>query len=283
MPIPVTVLVQTKNEAVGIEACLAALDAFGEVIVVDSHSTDGTQQKVIDAGHRVLDFGWDGGYPKKKQWQLDNVATRFEWILFLDADETPTASFIDALPKLLKAAADGNVRGFRLQLVYVFDGRVLSHGHRVEKLALLRRDSARFPEVGDLEAPGMGELEGHYQPVIAGRTDHISDAILHDDKDPVRTWFERHNRYSDWEAHLRTDRDARHSIRRIRSFQGRIFDQVPAKPLLFFIYSYLIRGGLLDGRAGFNYAIALSFYYWQIGLKIGEARRASTVFNTARV
>jgi len=57
-----------------------------------------------------------------------------------------------------------------------------------------------------------------------------------------------------------------------RSRQGKFFNRLPFKPIVFFIYSYFIRRGLLDGRAGFNYAVALSFYYWQISIKTSERR-----------
>ncbi len=70
MTIPVTVLVQTKNEAVGIRKCIESLKAFDEVIVVDSNSTDGTQDIVRALGVRLETFTWDGKYPKKKEWQL---------------------------------------------------------------------------------------------------------------------------------------------------------------------------------------------------------------------
>jgi hypothetical protein len=58
-----------------------------------------------------------------------------------------------------------------------------------------------------------------------------------------------------------------------RTLKGRIFDSVPLKPILFFGYAYIVRGGFLDGVAGRDYAIALAMYYWQIGLKSRELRR----------
>lgn len=269
--IPISVLVQTKNEAIGIKHCLAALKNFGEIIVVDSASTDGTAEIARSMGATVIDFLWDGKYPKKKQWQLDNVQTKYQWVLFLDADETPSAQ----LSRFLRSfdQESRSTPAYDLQLVYKFDGRLLHHGHRVVKRALVHRERVHFPEVADLDAPGMGELEGHYQPVADGKPVKLRDALIHDDKDPVSTWFDRHNRYSDWEAFLRMHRTHRSSVARFRSRQGQLFSIIPAKPLLFFAYAYLYRGGVLDGAAGFNYALAQSFYYWQISLKVREARR----------
>lgn len=266
--IPVTVLVQTKNEAVGIEACLRALSDFDEVIVVDSASTDETAAIARNLGATVVNFEWDGQYPKKKQWQLDNVATRNSWVLFLDADETPDSKLTASIRKALSRPAEHLPAAFDIRLQYYFSQQPLSHGHRVQKRALVDRQRVRFPVIDDLDAPGMGELEGHYQPIAQGPIEKLDGRLRHEDLDPVRTWFDRHNRYSDWEAYLAVGRSS--ETDRYRSRQGRLFAAVPFKPLAFFGYSYLLRLGFLDGRAGFDYAFALAHYYWQIGLKTRE-------------
>lgn len=272
--IPITVLVQTKNEEVGIAACVRALHDFGEVIVVDSDSEDDTKQIATECGAQVVNFTWNGDYPKKKQWQLDNLKTQYEWVLFIDADETPTTELISELRREFPSdRAQPAGAAFDIDLDYVFAGRVLRYGHRVTKRCLLHRSRARFPVVDDIGLPGMGELEGHYQPVADGIVRRLRGRILHNDLDPVNSWFARHNRYSDWEANLRMNAALRNEIASKRTWKGRVFDAVPFKPLMFFTYAYVLRAGFMDGRAGLDYAIALSTYYWQIGLKIREQRR----------
>ncbi|MDT0185739.1 glycosyltransferase family 2 protein [Microbacterium sp. ARD31] len=272
--IPVSVLVQTKNEEVGIRACLEGLADFDEVIVVDSNSTDATVRIATDMGARVVNFDWNGRYPKKKQWQLDNVPVRNTWVLFMDADETPSAELIAELRERFADGVLGDVAAMDIDLDYVFAGRLLRHGHRVTKRALVKVGKVHFPVVDDLNAPGMGELEGHYQPVADGRVERARGRIKHNDLDPVSSWFARHNRYSDWEAHLRTRNALKAEIRKRRTAKGRLFDAVPFKPFLFFVYAYILRAGFRDGRAGFDYAFALATYYWQIGLKTRELSRA---------
>lgn len=267
--LPITVLVQTKNEEASIETCLRSLRAFDEIVVVDSNSTDRTQQLAKALGAKIVVFSWNRRYPKKKQWQLDNVETRNDWVLFLDADERPTKALIQELQSLFRVGRPV-AAAYDIPLDYVFAGTLLRHGHRVVKRALVNRTLVSFPPVDDLGAPGMGELEGHYQPVVVGTAGRLRSPLLHDDPDPVSTWLERHNRYSDWEAYLRRKPDTRNEVGRLRSRQGRLFNAAPGKPLLFFAYCYLFRGGFLDGRAGFDYAVGLSFYYWQIGLKLRE-------------
>lgn len=270
--IPLTVLVQTKNEAVGIAACLANLSDFDEVIVVDSNSTDGTQEIAKAHGARVINFSWNGGYPKKKQWQLDNLETRHEWVFFLDADESPQPSLVAELRHVF-GGGDPVPVAYDVDLDYVFAGRRLKYGHRVTKRCIVKRGYVAFPVLDDLGAPGMGELEGHYQPVPRGVVRKLRGRVLHNDLDPVSSWFSRHNRYSDWEAYLRQSASLRREIATRRNLKGRVFDAVPFKPALFFTYAYIARGGFLDGRAGFDYAIALASYYWQIGVKHRELAR----------
>jgi glycosyltransferase involved in cell wall biosynthesis len=271
--LPVTVIVITKNEAIGIGACLRSLKVFNEVIVVDSESDDGTQRLAEQAGATVVNFRWNGRYPKKKQWCLDNVETSNRWVLLLDADEQPTSRFVEELRSRRNELDGDRYAAYDVPLEYVFMGRSLEHGHKVIKRVLLRIGRVQFPPLEDLDAPGgIPELELHYQPTADGPVGKFIGPIRHDDRDPVSTWFTRHNGYSDWEAFLRTRPVLRNEIVGLRSKQGRLFARVPGKPLLFFLYSYIARRGFRDGRAGLDYALALSFYYWQISLKVRESR-----------
>jgi hypothetical protein len=156
--------------------------------------------------------------------------------------------------------------GYFVHLDYRFLGRTLRHGQHVRKLILFDRTRGRFEERDDLEAENMWEVEGHYQPRIDGPVAMLQSPVVHDDHDSLYHYFERHNRYSDWEAVMRRkvngSRDWNPSSRK-----KAIFDAVPFKPLAFFVHSYLVRGGFLDGRAGYHYALAKAFYYWQIRVK----------------
>lgn len=272
--IPITVLVQTRNEEAGILACIEGLSSFDEVIVVDSNSSDRTCEIAASAGAKIVEFTWNGDYPKKKQWELDNVFTRNEWILFIDADEIPNDHLLSSINGI-DFENISHVAAFDLKLDYVFNGKILKHGHKVVKRALVHRNRVKFPTINDLASPGMGELEGHYQPEAFGDVNALDGAILHDDKDPIGTWFERHNRYSDWEAYLRINPETKRQIAIYRSKQGRLFDRVPLKPLVFFLYAYLFKQGFRDGRNGFDYAFALSSYYWQIELKTSYMARVN--------
>ena len=94
-PLPVTVCIPARNEAKNLPACLASLGGkFHQVVVVDSQSSDATRGIAAAAGATVLEFRWDGKFPKKRNWALRNHQWETPWVLFLDADERVTPEFV---------------------------------------------------------------------------------------------------------------------------------------------------------------------------------------------
>lgn len=274
--LPIVVAIPTRNEAENITTTVrSVIEHFEAVVVVDSDSTDDTRALAKAEGAQVLPYTWDGRYPKKKQWCLEHVRPDTDWLFFLDGDETPSPELIAELRRVFDPPAGKAVRpaAFDIPLGYWFAGRRLRHGYTIVKRALLDRTRCRFPEPDDLAAPGMGEQEGHYQP-LAESVATLTSPIEHRDLDPVRTWFDRHNRYSDWEAWLEEHPEVREQVRKAKTRQGRLFHRAPFKPLVSFGYAYVLKRGFLDGRAGFDYALAMSFYRWQIGLKARELRQS---------
>lgn len=87
---PLSVLVPVKNEAANLRDCLVSVSFAEEIVVVDSASTDGTQAIAEAARPRVGQFVWNGKFPRKKNWALENIVWQNEWILIVDADERVT-------------------------------------------------------------------------------------------------------------------------------------------------------------------------------------------------
>jgi len=274
MKIPCSAIVMTKNEELNIGKCLTSLDQFAEVFVVDSHSTDRTCEIAERMGARVITFTWNGAYPKKKQWCLDNLPFSYDWVFYLDADEQLTL----AAAQEISAEIGGQSKhsGYFIGYDYVFLGRVLKHGRRVYKLVLFDRRKGAFRVFDDLAAQNAGEVELHFQPGIDGSVGLLRNHIIHKDHDSLFHYFERHNRYSDWEAVIRANTDDRGkesylgNRRRLKS----LFARLPFKGTLAFLDDYVLRRGFLDGYAGLQYAVARGFYYWQIGVKLQELRVA---------
>src|SRR5580698_5260907 len=93
--VPVSVIVPVKNEAENLNRCLPALTWADEIFVVDSQSTDETEKVAGAWGARVVQFHFNGTYPKKKNWALDQLPLRNEWVLIVDADEIVVPELAD--------------------------------------------------------------------------------------------------------------------------------------------------------------------------------------------
>lgn len=272
--IPVSAIVMTKDEEPNIAECLRHLERFDEVFVVDSDSIDGTVEIAKEHGATVVPFRWNGRYPKKKQWCLENLPFRNEWAMYVDGDEFVTPELAAEIERTLPSTSHD---GFFVDYDYVFLGKVLKHGRRVSKLVLMRYGKGAFAQLDDLESERAGEVELHYQPTVDGTVGKLSARMIHRDHDDLFHYFERHNRYSDWEAVVR-DNDALTTTGESsvggRVLVKRLFALLPAKGLVAFLNSYVLRAGFLDGRAGFHYALSLGFYYWQIAVKQREKSAA---------
>lgn len=274
--IPVSVIVMTRNEAANLPACLDSVRGFREVFVVDSGSTDGTPGIAAAVGAAVVPFAWDGGYPKKKQWCLDHLPFAGDWVLYLDADERLTPELVDEVAALMRRGPP--CAGYFVTGRPVFLGRRLRFGAANRKLVLLDRRRARFPVVPDLDVTTMWEVEGHYQPLVDGPVGRLRHVLLHDDRKPLSAWFERHNRYSDWEAALRADgrmAALAGQERGTRRLLKAVHARTPLRPLLVFLHAYVLALGFLDGRAGLHHALARAFYHWQIDVKQVARRHSS--------
>ena len=104
--IPVSVVVMTKNEEENLPKCLASVEELDEVFVVDSRSEDRTQEIARAAGVEVVEFVWHRRYPKKKQWCLENLPFRHDFVLYLDADEELTTPLVDEVAGLAARGFD---------------------------------------------------------------------------------------------------------------------------------------------------------------------------------
>lgn len=268
--IPASVVIITKDEERAIERCVRSVGDYAEIFVIDSHSSDRTVELATAAGATVVDFDWDGRYPKKKQWALDNLPLSHDWVLYLDGDEYSTPEFDAEARRILRAPEHA---AYDVPLHYVFLGRTLEHGYQVRKRVLFDRTRCAWEPLDDLSVEKPFEMELHVQPTVQGTVGVTESSLVHDDLEPLGHYFDRHNRYSDWEAVLRMDPGNTDGVERTR--RGKVFAKVPFKSAAFFGYSYLAKQGFRDGRAGFHYALANSFYYWQIGLKTRQLREST--------
>lgn len=269
--IPISVVIFTKNEEGNIAQCINSVSKFSQIIVVDSNSSDSTRKIAESLNVDFYNFSWNGKYPKKRQWSLEEISYKNDWILFLDADERMTADLSEELMEFMKKTP-GSYSGGAITIEYFFAGKQLKFGQKLRKIVLLHLHDARFPVVDDLGADGMGELEGHYQPFVNGKIKKFSGRIKHNDNDPISTWMIRHVNYAKWEAHLLNHPEVKIGVEKSKGRAASFFHKLPLRPLAFFIYSYFLKFGFLDGKVGFDYAFAKSWYYWLSAVIAKEGR-----------
>lgn len=264
MKIPVSVIVVTKNEQARIGACLEKLNDFAEVVVVDSQSQDRTYALVREKNVRVEEFVWNKQYPKKRQWCLDRLELAHDWVFFLDADEIVTDEFIAEVRGLFENPPV--CAGYFVKGHYLMKGKILKHGLQNNKLSLFDRRKFEFPVIDDLDIPGMGEMEGHYQPVLktgfeAERIGQIKAAIIHDAIDDERAWIFRHQKYARWEIGMNQKNAWPDDPKTWRNFVKNRLRHNRFRPQLVFLTSYILMLGFLDGKNGLEFANKKMKYY----------------------
>ena len=275
--IPVSVIVVTKNEEKRIKRCLEALSDFDEVVVVDSQSQDKTAEISRSMGAEVVDFCWNGEYPKKRQWCLDELPLAHDWVFFVDADEIVLPEVVDEIAALFNDD-EPHQAGFFVRAKYIWFGKMLRFGLMNSKLILFERTRVEFGVVDDLGLIGMGEIEGHYQPNL--NANYAADDIgmlrtymLHDAGDDMCAWTERHLRYAQWEAGMIERRSWPDDPIFLRRFMKHIFRNMPFRSAAAFLHSYVLNFGFLDGKPGLDFARSRAQYYAMISAAASKTNK----------
>ena len=279
--LPVSVIVPVKNEERNIAACLESVAWAAEVWVVDSRSTDRT----IEIAHRYTDkiaqFDYRGGYPKKKNWALANLPFAHEWVLIVDCDERVTPELQAEIRRVL---SDPAADGYYLNRKLIFLGRWIKHcgWYPSWNLRLFRHRLGRYERLETEDVEHAGDVEAHEHVVLEGKADYLKHDLLHEDFKSVYHFVERHNRYSNWDARVYYNlaQGVRASSSIGASLLGsplerkrlvkRLWVRFPARPLLRFIYMYVLRLGFLDGRPGLIFCTLMSMHEAVISAKLYE-------------
>lgn len=277
--VPVSVVVPVKNESANIRPCLEHLVWAREIFVVDSASTDDTCEIAKATGAKVVQFGWNGQYPKKKNWAIGNLPFASEWILIVDADE-------HIVPELAREIADavnspGDRVGFYINRKFMFLGDWLRHcGYYPSwNLRLIKRGQGRYERISDSADTRSGDNEVHEHVICDGPTASLRHDMLHYAFPTIDVFMEKHNRYSNWEAlvqheNLRGGLPRNlfgHELER-RRFAKSLATKLPFRPTLRFVYAYFIRAGFLDGRRGLVFCRLLATYEFLCVAKLRELR-----------
>jgi glycosyltransferase involved in cell wall biosynthesis len=280
--IPVSVIIAARNEAKNLPRCLQALQDAGEVYVIDSQSSDDTVEIARSLGAKVVQFHYQGGWPKKRQWAMETLPLAYDWILLLDADEVLTRELAEEIRAAMQNPA---LNGYSIQLQTWFLGRVLRHGDvGLWKLALFRRGKGRFECRLKEQDASMADMEVHEHIVVEGATAKLRHPLTHHNVESLSHYIRKHDEYSNWEARVllqrENDRELPASLfgtqaQRRRWLKLKLF-AVPGSPALLFLYRYVLRCGFLDGVPGLIYCGFQAVQMFHTKAKIYELKHKST-------
>lgn len=268
--IAVSVVVPVRNEEVNLPACLERLGEFAEVLVVDSGSRDRTCEIAVEHGASVVQFTWNGQYPKKRNWTLLNHSLANDWVLFLDADEFVTPAFCSEVRRAIQAE---RFDGYWLNYTNHFLGRPLRYGDPQRKLALFKVGKGLYEKIREAAWSNL-DMEVHEHPVICGEVGEISSRIDHRDDRGVAKFIARHKDYALWEASRTLMlRDASMDVwEQLTKRQQKKYANIHKWwfAWAYFVWSYVVKRGFFDGGAGFAYAAYKLWYFATIRLLIKE-------------
>jgi glycosyltransferase involved in cell wall biosynthesis len=286
--LPLSVIVAARNEERNLPRCLEALRDVGEVYVIDSESADRTPEIARSFGAKVVQFHYQGGWPKKRQWAIDNLPLAYDWILLVDADEALTPELAEEIRQAIQSPG---CNGYYILLRMYLLGRVLRHGDAsFWKLALFRRGKGRYEcRLRDQDS-FMADMEVHEHVVVDGPTSRLRNPLIHHNVESLSRYIQKHDEYSNWEARVLLEGDDSAGLppalfgtqaQRRRWLKKKLY-ALPGSPVLLFFYRYFLRLGFLDGVPGLIYCGFQAIQMFHTKAKIYELKKRLREQNSQR-
>jgi len=236
-----------KDEADGIADCVKSVSFCDEVLVLDSGSRDGTPSIARGAGAKVVETDWPGWVAQK---QRAVTMAEHDWVLSLDADERVDARLREAIERL-RAGAEPSAAAFEMTRHVHYLGRWIDHGgwYPEWRVRLFDRRRAKW-----------GGIDPHDRVETPGPVVRLPEGEIH------------HFTYRSIAEHLRqidrlTTDAAREKV--AAGKRGSLLGMC-LRPPARFLKMYVLRGGFLDGRAGFVLAVLGSYYVFLKYAKVWE-------------
>jgi glycosyltransferase involved in cell wall biosynthesis len=280
--VKISIALITLNEEVNLPRTLESVmplvrDGKGEIVLVDSGSTDRTLEIARSHGAKIFIEEWKG-FAAQKNSAMEKASG--DWVLQLDADEALEKELCNEILWVLDAIEEWNREGFPVDtdarsrelrgrgLAYGFDepdlcgfyiprrnfflGRLIKHGgfYPDPKLRLVRRGAGKFEEYG-----------AHPTIKVNGATGTLRYALIHNAYPTLRGYIDHMNSYSSSGSEVAV----------AKGHRGFNLLNIVVRPKLTFLYNYIFRLGFLDGREGFllhlYHAVYVSWKYakaWEL-------------------
>jgi glycosyltransferase involved in cell wall biosynthesis len=251
--VKLSIIIITCNEEANLPRTLESVsslvrDGKGEIVVIDSGSTDRTIEIAQSHAAKVFVETWKG-YAGQKNAAIEKAAG--EWILSLDADEEVEPALAEEIDGVIQA---NSCSGFWMPRKNFFLGRWIRHGGYWpdRKLRLFRRGTAAFED-------RLVHEDAKLTSGVAGRLKH---ALIHHSYPTLSDYIDHMNRYSSLGA----------ETARAKGHRGFNVIDIVVRPFLTLVYNYFFRLGFLDGREGLllhlYHTVYVSWKYakaWELG------------------
>lgn len=275
--IQISVIIPVLNEEKNIQLCLESIKWADEVFIVDSCSTDATCQKAgAYPNVKIAQFAARERWAEKKNWALDNLPISHEWVLILDADERVTPELKSEIAEVASYNSKGK-DGYYLNRRVYFMGKWIKHcgWYPSWQLKLFKYKLGRYED-----------LEVNENLVLKGKAGYLKNYLVHQDFKDLYYFIDRHNKYSSLEARIyhrfKHNTDSGKNLiagdffgeqPQRKRFLKKLWVRLPFRPLLKFIYMYIIRLGFLDAKAGLYFCVFHAFYEFCVSLKLRELEK----------
>ena len=284
-----SIVIITHNEEANLGRTLESVkplvsDGKGEIIVVDSGSSDCTVEIAKSFGAKVFVEEWKG-YAAQKNSAIDKATG--DWILSLDADEEVSASLAneiasslayqylceqnqgvpgsaaDRLQAIFQVQRESGIPLTRFTFGYWFQRKNFFLGRWIQRGGFWPDPKLRLFRCG---AGQFVSRAVHEDVRLDGPSATLDGALLHHSYPTLSDYIEHMNRYSSLGAEMvvaKTNGKVRFS-----------FINIALRPLATFVYNYFFRLGFLDGREGLllhlYHAVYVSWKYskaWELSRK----------------
>lgn len=263
--LPISAIFLTYNDEKLIEEGLKSVYGWvGEIIIVDSHSTDGTltiAQKYTDK----IEIHPFENYAAQRNWAQTQIPIAHEWVFHIDADEVVTPELHRSIERFFAEGAPDDIDGCLMARRTVFMGRWIRYGghYPVYHLRLFRRNH------------GMCEerlYDQHY--VVPGATAKMDGDLIDRISTNLETWTLRHVRWAKLEVtqqqalasspeHTIDENLFGSPIEQRRWAKINLFYRLPLflRAFAYFCYRYFLRLGFLDGVEGLIFHFLQGFWF----------------------
>lgn len=268
----VSIFIQTLNEEQNLPSCLDSVAWSDDIVVLDSISSDRTEEICRERGVRFFQRAYDGRGPHQN-WAMEHIHFKHPWVFYLDADEHMTPELREEICRIASDPAE--------KCVAYYCGRKNMFRGRWLRRSMPPGNIMRFFKPAHIRFERMVNPT----PTINGKHGYLREHFIHYNfSKGITEWIERHNRYStyeaveqmkalrdrpvNWGALFSNDANTRRLEAKNLSFR------LPLRPAFKFVLLYFVKLGFLDGRPGLTYCTLQALYEYEICLKMEEMRRA---------